>query len=117
VLTENSVRSQNAEVPIIREIMGPTTMSSLFVGLFALIASSFRTRVALQAEILALRHQLAVLQKSAASLARSPLRPLPNGSASDLRTRKDRCWRLWSSNSPHPLLMAAYTWGREKNFT
>src|ERR1035441_8449224 len=65
VVTENSVRSENAEVPIIREIMVATTMSSLFVALFALLASSFRTRAALQAEILALRHQLAVLQKNA----------------------------------------------------
>ena len=39
-------------------------MSSLFVALFALVASSFRTRAALQAEILALGHQLAVLQKN-----------------------------------------------------
>ena len=40
-------------------------MSSLFVAFFALVTSSFRTRAALQAEILALRHQLAVLQKNA----------------------------------------------------
>ena len=40
-------------------------MSSLFVALFALAASSFRTRAALQAEILALRHQLAVFQRNA----------------------------------------------------
>ena len=40
-------------------------MSSLFVALFALVASSFRTRAALQTEILALRHQLTVLQKNA----------------------------------------------------
>ena len=65
VLTENSVRSENTEVPIIREIMVATTMSSLLVALFALVASSFRTRAALQAEILALRHQLAVFQKNA----------------------------------------------------
>jgi hypothetical protein len=39
-------------------------MTSLFVALFALVASSFRTRTALQAEILALRHQLAVFQKN-----------------------------------------------------
>jgi len=64
VVTENSVRSENAEVPIIREIMAATTMSSLFVALFALAASNFRTRAALQAEILALRHQLAVLQQN-----------------------------------------------------
>src|SRR3984893_9442094 len=65
VVAENSVRSENTRVLIIREIMVATTMSSLFVALFALLASSFRTRAALQAEILALRHQLAVFQKNA----------------------------------------------------
>jgi hypothetical protein len=40
-------------------------MSSLFVALCSLVASSFQTRAALQAEILALRHQLTVLQKNA----------------------------------------------------
>src|SRR5438270_13503412 len=50
---------------IIREIMVTTTMSSLFVALFALVVSSFRSRAALQAEILALRHQLAVFQNNA----------------------------------------------------
>src|SRR6516225_10098915 len=45
--------------------MVATTMSSLLVALFALVASSFRTRAALQAEILALRHQLAVFQNNA----------------------------------------------------
>jgi hypothetical protein len=65
VVTENFVRSENTQVPIIREIMVATTMSSLFVALFALVASSFRTRAALQVEILALRHQLAVFQKNA----------------------------------------------------
>ena len=64
VHTEHSVRSENAGVPTIREIMVATTMRSLFVALFALVASSFRIRAALQAEILALRHQLAVCQKS-----------------------------------------------------
>jgi hypothetical protein len=63
--TENLVRSENTEVPIIREIMVATKMSSLFVAFFTLIASTFRTRAALQAEILALRHQLAVFQKNA----------------------------------------------------
>src|SRR5260370_2149914 len=61
VLTENSVRSENAEVTIIRAIMVATTMSSLFVALFA----SFRTRASLRAEILALRHQLAVFPNNA----------------------------------------------------
>ncbi len=63
--TENLVRSENTEVSIIREIMVATTMSSRFVAFFTLLASSFRTRAALQAEILALRHQLAVFQKNA----------------------------------------------------
>ena len=52
VITENSLRSENTEVPNICEIMVATTMSSLFVALFTLAASSFRTRAALQAEIL-----------------------------------------------------------------
>ena len=40
-------------------------MSSLFVAFFTLLASTFRTHAALEAEILALRHQLAVSQKNA----------------------------------------------------
>ena len=40
-------------------------MSPVFIALFTLIASTFRTRAALQAEIAALRHQIAVLQRSA----------------------------------------------------
>ena len=63
VVTENSVRSENTGVPIIREMMVATTMSSLFVGLFALVASNFRARDALRVEILALRHQLHHLRK------------------------------------------------------
>lgn len=53
MVNENSVSSENAEVKIICEIMVASTMSSVLVGLFALLASSFRTRAALQAEILA----------------------------------------------------------------
>ena len=68
VLTENSVGCENAEVTIIRGSMVATMMSSLFIALFAFVASSFWTRGALQAEILALRHQLAVLQKTAPRL-------------------------------------------------
>jgi putative transposase len=64
VITENSVRPENTGVPNIREIMMATTMSSLFVALFALLASTFRTRAALQVEMVALRHQLAVFQKN-----------------------------------------------------
>jgi hypothetical protein len=40
-------------------------MNSVLVAVFAVIVSSFRTRAALQAEILGLRHQLAVLQANA----------------------------------------------------
>jgi putative transposase len=40
-------------------------MNSVLIGCLALLASSLRTRAALQAEILALRHQLAVLQANA----------------------------------------------------
>ena len=65
MVAENSVRSENTGVPTIREIMVATTMSTLFVALFALVTTSFRTRAALQAEIFALRHQLAVFQKNA----------------------------------------------------
>jgi hypothetical protein len=42
VLTENSVRSENTGVPTIREILVATTMSSLFVALFALVACIWR---------------------------------------------------------------------------
>ena len=65
VRTENSVQFENAELTTIRETIVLSMSNSLFVALLALIASGFRTRAALQAEILALRHQLAVLQKNA----------------------------------------------------
>ena len=39
-------------------------MSPVFVALLALLASIFQTRAAQQAEIAALRHQIAVLQRS-----------------------------------------------------
>jgi hypothetical protein len=44
-----------------------------FRRLLSLVASSFRTRAALQAEILALRHQLTVLQKQRLSLHNRPM--------------------------------------------
>ena len=62
--TENSDRFENAEGTTIRGKMVASTMNSVLVALFALFASSFRDRVALQPEILALRHQLAVLHKN-----------------------------------------------------
>jgi putative transposase len=65
VSTENSVQSEYAEFTTIRETILISMSNSLFIALLALIASSFRTRATLQAELLALRHQLAVLQASA----------------------------------------------------
>src|SRR5467141_4413765 len=65
VPTENSFRNENAEFTISREMTVGSIMNSLLVALLALMISTFRTRVALQAEILALRHQLAVLQHNA----------------------------------------------------
>jgi transposase InsO family protein len=47
------------------EIIVLATMNPRLVALFALLASSFRTRASLQTEVLALRHQLAVLQVNA----------------------------------------------------
>ena len=63
MVTENSVRSENAGVSIIREIMVATTVSSIFVALFALVTSSFRTP-----------------KEHAASLAAPVLRPALVGS-------------------------------------
>jgi len=40
-------------------------MNSVLIAFFAVLASSFRTSASLRAEILALRHQLAVLQANA----------------------------------------------------
>ncbi len=40
-------------------------MSPVFIALLALAGSTFQTRAAQQAEIAALRHQIAVLQRSA----------------------------------------------------
>src|SRR5437016_12239361 len=62
--TENSVRIENAGFHSVREIIIVSTMTSFFIALLALVASTFRTRAAQQAEIVALRHQIAVLQRS-----------------------------------------------------
>jgi hypothetical protein len=101
VHTENSVRSENTGVPTIREIMVDTTMSSLFVAFFALIASTFRTRAALQAEILALRHQLAVLQKNAPRRLR--LRPAVVGCVVPMLVRLATMSRDGSARHRPPL--------------
>jgi len=89
VRTENSARFENAEVTIIRGMMVASTMNSVLVALFALFASSFRARAALQAEILALRHQLAVLHKNA------PPRLRLQRSDRCLWVLLSRCWSGW----------------------
>ena len=63
--TENSVRIENAVFHSVREIIIVSMMTPFFIALLALVASTFRTRAAQQVEILALRHQIAVLQQSA----------------------------------------------------
>ena len=62
--TENLVRTDNAYVTIVCEIIIAFKMSPVFIALVALVGSTFQTRAAMQAEIMALRHQLAVLQRS-----------------------------------------------------
>src|SRR5260370_9335033 len=64
-------------------------MSSLFVAFLSLVASSFLTRAALQAELLALRHQLPVLQKNA------PPRLRLQRSDRLLWVLLSRCWPGW----------------------
>jgi hypothetical protein len=49
-------------------------MGPVFIALVALVGSTFQTRSAMQAEIAALRHQLAVLQRSAPRHRRRCLR-------------------------------------------
>jgi len=58
--TENSVRVENAGFRAVREIIIVSTMTPFFIALLALVTSRFRTRAAQQAEIVALRHQIAV---------------------------------------------------------
>ena len=57
--------SLKTETLSFREIIVVSKMSPVFVAIFALFASTFRTRASQQAEIVALRHQIAVLQRNA----------------------------------------------------
>src|SRR3984893_10929522 len=66
-----------------------STMNSLLVALFALITSIFRTRAALQTEVFALRHQLAVLH------ANAPRRLRLKRSDRLLWVLLSRFWRDW----------------------
>ena len=73
-------------------------MSPVFVALFALLASTFRTRAAQQAEIVALRHQIAVLQRNA------PRRLRLKQSDRLLWILLSRFWSGWTSESVLSLL-------------
>src|ERR1700733_2521435 len=66
VVAENSTILKTLGFRSFRKIVMATAMNSLFVALFALVVSSFRTRAGLEMEILALRHQLAVFQENSA---------------------------------------------------
>lgn len=63
--TENFVRTDNAYVTTVCEIIIALKMSPVFIALVALVGSTFQASAAKQAEIAALRHQIAVLQRSA----------------------------------------------------
>jgi hypothetical protein len=65
VHTENFVRIESTNLTAVCEIIIVFTMSPVFIALLALAGSTFQTRAAQQAEIAALRHQIAVLQRSA----------------------------------------------------
>src|SRR5215469_2425511 len=50
------LRFENAGFGSVREIIMVATMTPFFIALLALVTSTFRTRAAQQAEIVALRH-------------------------------------------------------------
>ena len=64
-------------------------MTRFFIALLALVTSTFRTRAAQQAKIVALRHQIAVLQQSA------PRRLRLRQSDRLLWIWLSRCWPTW----------------------
>jgi len=68
--TEKPVRIENAGFRSVREIIIVSKMSPFFIALLALVYSTFRARAALQAEIVALRHQIAAVQEDQVYLPR-----------------------------------------------
>jgi len=87
--TEIPVRIENASSRSVREIFIVSTTTPFFIALLALVSSTFRTRAAQQAEIVALRHQIAVLQQSA------PRRLRLRQSDRLLWIWLSRCWPAW----------------------
>jgi hypothetical protein len=53
VIAENLIRGENTAVTPIGEIIHVLSMSPVFIALFTLVASTFQTRAALQAEVAA----------------------------------------------------------------
>jgi putative transposase len=62
VVTKNLIRIESIDVGPVPLVSPP--MLALFVSVFEAFCSSFRSRAALQLEILALRHQINVLRRS-----------------------------------------------------
>src|SRR5438132_2895987 len=94
--TENPVRIENAGFRSVREIIIVFKVSPFFIALLALVSSTFRARAALQAEIVALRHQIAVLQQSA------PRRLRLRQSDRLLWLWLSRFWPGWRPLAAHP---------------
>ncbi len=91
VPTKNSVLTETVELTRPRQV-GWEAMLTAFLSLFCTVRSFFRIRAALHAEILALRHQLLVLQRSGRSRR-------PNLSATDriLWVLLSHLWADWRS--------------------
>jgi len=64
VHTENSVLIESVDLSSYGPVGCSILMSTLLLVLFSSLRSSLRSRAALQVEILALRHQLLVLERS-----------------------------------------------------
>jgi hypothetical protein len=88
VPTENSVHLVAIELAGLG-LISCTDMRASVIGLLATIRSSLRTRAELEIEILALRHQLAVLQQAA------PRRLQLTRTDRLLRVLLSRVWRGW----------------------
>jgi putative transposase len=85
VAAENSVLVAGVDVVPLRDTL--SSMMSVLVSLFLMVRSSVRTRAALQLEVLALRHQLRVLDRSRPGRVRL--------------TRVDRLLWVWLSRVWH----------------
>jgi len=83
VVTENLVGLVNVELPASRCWPSPAVFNLILIT-FRVVLTGFRQQARLQTEIIALRHQLTVLQRT----------PYPKRL---LLNRTDRCFWLWLS--------------------